>query len=385
MTVEYVPGLSGVPAAKSSVSFIDGEKGVLEFRAIAIEELAAKATFEEAAYLLLFGKLPTTGQLARFNDDLSHHRRIKFRIVDLLKTLPDAVHPMEALQSAAAALGAFYPGRDAQNAPERYWSVVRLIAKFPTIVAAIERIRHGDEPVRPRDDLSHTANFLYMLRDEEPDPEDVKLLQTAFILHMDHTMNASTFTARVVGSTLADPYSVVSSAVGALMGPLHGGANERVLTLLDRIGSPEAVETEIRKMLDSGEKIMGFGHRVYHVKDPRAIILQKLAEERYAKRGVNPHYPIALELERVLTERLGDRGIYPNVDFYSGCVYESLGIEKDLFTPLFAIARVAGWLAHWLEQMEDNRIFRPTQVYTGTHGVAYTPIASRGEAPSGVA
>jgi len=385
MTVEYVPGLSGVPAAKSSVSFIDGEKGVLEFRAIAIEELAAKATFEEAAYLLLFGKLPTTGQLARFNDDLSHHRRIKFRIVDLLKTLPDAVHPMEALQSAAAALGAFYPGRDAQNAPERYWSVVRLIAKFPTIVAAIERIRHGDEPVRPRDDLSHTANFLYMLRDEEPDPEDVKLLQTAFILHMDHTMNASTFTARVVGSTLADPYSVVSSAVGALMGPLHGGANERVLTLLDRIGSPEAVETEIRKMLDSGEKIMGFGHRVYHVKDPRAIILQKLAEQRYAKRGVNPHYPIALELERVLTERLGDRGIYPNVDFYSGCVYESLGIEKDLFTPLFAIARVAGWLAHWLEQMEDNRIFRPTQVYTGTHGVAYTPIASRGEAPSGVA
>jgi citrate synthase len=385
MTTEFVPGLSGVPAAKSSVSFIDGEKGILEFRAIAIEELSVKASFEEAAYLLLFGKLPTTGQMARFDNDLRHHRRIKFRIVDLLKTLPDAVHPMEALQSAAAALGAFYPGRDAQNAPERYWSVVRLIAKFPTIVAAIERIRHGDDPVRPRDDLGHVANFLYMLRDDEPDPEDVKLLETALILHMDHTMNASTFTARVVGSTLADPYSVVSSAVGALMGPLHGGANERVLTLLDRIGSAEAVETEVRKMLDSGEKIMGFGHRVYHVKDPRAIILQKLAEERYAKRGVNPHYPIALELERVLTERLGDRGIYPNVDFYSGCVYESLGIEKDLFTPLFAIARVAGWLAHWLEQMEDNRIFRPTQIYTGVHGVPYTPIASRAEQPTGVA
>jgi citrate synthase len=218
-----------------------------------------------------------------------------------------------------------------------------------------------------------------MLRDEEPDPEDVRLLETALILHMDHTMNASTFTARVVGSTLADPYSVVSSAVGALMGPLHGGANERVLTLLDRIGSPEAVETEVRRMLDAGEKIMGFGHRVYHVKDPRAIILQKLAEERYAKRGVNPHYPIALELEKVLTERLGDRGIFPNVDFFSGCVYETLGIEKDLFTPLFAIARVAGWLAHWLEQMEDNRIFRPTQIYTGTHGVKYTPVASRSD------
>jgi len=377
MTAEYVPGLSGVPAAKSAISFIDGEKGVLEFRGMRIEELVAKANFEEAAYLLLFAKLPTQGQMERFNNDLRHHRRIKFRVVDLLKTLPDAVHPMEALQSAAAALGAFYPGRDAQNAPERYWSVIRLIAKFPTIVAAIERIRHGDEPVRPRDDLGHTANFLYMLREEDPDPEDVKLLDAAFMLHMDHTMNASTFTARVVGSTLADPYSVVSSAVGALMGPLHGGANERVLNLLDRIGSAEAVETQVRSMLDAGEKIMGFGHRVYHVKDPRAIILQDLAENRYAKRGINPHYPIALELERVLTGRLGDHGIYPNVDFYSGCVYESLGIQRDLFTPLFAIARVVGWLAHWLEQLEDNRIFRPTQVYTGTHGLAYTPIAAR--------
>ncbi len=379
MTVEYVAGLSGVPAAKSAVSYIDGEKGILEFRGIAIEELAAKSNFEEAAYLLLFGNLPTKGQFARFNSDLRHHRRIKFRIVDLLKTLPDAVHPMEALQSAAAALGAFYPGRDAQNAPERYWSVVRLIAKFPTIVAAIERIRHGDEPVKPRDDLSHTANFLYMLRDEEAGPEDIKLLETALILHMDHTMNASTFSARVVGSTLADPYSVVSSAVGALMGPLHGGANERVLDLLDRIGSPAAVEGEVRKMLDSGEKIMGFGHRVYHVKDPRAIILQRLAEERYAKRGMNPHYPIALELEQVLTTRLGDRGIYPNVDFFSGCVYESLGIQKDLFTPLFAIARVAGWLAHWLEQLEDNKIFRPTQIYTGTHGRLHVPMEARAE------
>lgn len=377
MTVEFVPGLSGVPAAKSSISHIDGEKGILEFRGIPIQELAAKSNFEEAAYLLLFGALPTQGQLTRFDSDLRHHRRIKFRIVDLLKTLPDTAHPMEALQSAAAALGSFYPGRDAQNAPERYWSVVRLVAKFPTIVAAIERIRHGDEPVMPRDDLGAVANFLYMLRDEEPDPDDVKLLETALILHMDHTMNASTFTARVVGSTLADPYSVVSSAVGALMGPLHGGANERVLTLLDRIGSPEAVETEVRKMLDAGEKIMGFGHRVYHVKDPRAIILQNLAEQRYAQRGMNPHYPIALELEKVLTERLGDRGIYPNVDFYSGCVYETLGIQKDLFTPLFAIARVVGWLAHWLEQMEDNRIFRPTQIYTGEHNQPYTPIAAR--------
>lgn len=376
---DLVPGLAGVPAAKSGISFIDGDKGILEFRGIAIEELAEKSTFEEVAYLLLFGNLPTTGQLERFTDDLRRHRRIKFRIVDLLKTLPESVHPMESLQSAATALGAFYPGRSAENAPERYWSIIRLIAKFPTIVAASERVRHGDEPISPRDDLSHTANFLYMLRGEEADPDDVKLLDTAFILHMDHTMNASTFTARVVGSTLADPYSVVSSAVGALMGPLHGGANERVLRLLDEIGTPSAVEVEIRRRLDSGEKIMGFGHRVYRIKDPRAIILQKLVEKVYAQRGVNPHYPIALELEKVLTEKLGDRGIYPNVDFYSGCVYETLQIPMDLFTPLFAIARVAGWLSHWLEQMADNRIFRPTQVYTGEHNRHYVPVGQRSD------
>jgi len=384
MTSQYVPGLSGVPAAKSAVSYIDGEHGLLEFRGIAIEELAAKSSFEEVAYLLLFGDLPTRSQLARFDADLRRHRRLKFRIVDLLKALPDAVHPMEALQSAAAALGAFYPGRDAQNVGERYWSAVRLIAKFPTIVAAIERIRHGDEPVHPRDDLASTTNLLYMLKDEEPDPKDVELLDKALILHMDHSMNASTFTARVVGSTLADPYSVVSSAVGALMGPLHGGANERVLHLLDRIGSPEAAETEVRKMLDAGERIMGFGHRIYHVKDPRAAILQSLAEERYRERGVNPHYPIALELERILTQKLGDRGIHPNVDFYSGCVYESLGIQRDLFTPLFAIARVVGWLAHWLEQLQDNRIFRPEQVYVGAHGLSYVPLADRSEPGGGV-
>ncbi len=376
---DLVPGLAGVPAAKSGISFINGDEGILEFRGIRAEELAEKSSFEEVSYLLLFGNLPTKGQLERFSDDLVHHRRIKFRIVDLLKTLPESVHPMEALQSAAAALGAFYPNRNAENAPERYWSVVRLIAKFPTIVAAIERIRHGDDPVRPRDDLGHVANFLYMLRDEEPDPEDVKLLEAALILHTDHTMNASTFTSRVVASTLADPYSVVSAAVGALMGPLHGGANERVLRLLDEMGTPSAVESDIMRRLDAGEKIMGFGHRVYKTKDPRAIVLQKMAEERYAKRGMNPHYPIALELERILTTRLGDRGIYPNVDFYSGCVYESLGIAMDLFTPLFAIARVAGWLAHWLEQMEDNRIFRPTQVYTGTHDRHWVPIEQRSE------
>jgi len=379
MAIEYVPGLGGVPAARSGVCFIDGERGVLEYRGIPIEELGEKSTFEETAYLLLFGRLPMDAELAGFDQDLRHHRRVKFRILDLLKSLPETAHPMEALQAAAAALGTFYPGRDAQNVPERYWSVVRLVAKLPTIVAAIEHIRHGDEPVTPRDDLSHTANFLAMLRGEEPEPQDTKLLEKALILHMEHSMNASTFTARVVASTLADPYSVVSSAVGALMGPLHGGANERVLGLLGRIGGPEVVEDAVRRMLDSGERIMGFGHRVYHVKDPRATIIQRLLEERYAKTGVNPHYPIAVELERVVTGRLGDRGIYPNVDFYSGCLYESLGIATDLFTPLFAIARVVGWLAHWLEQLEDNRIFRPSQIYVGEREAAYVPKAMRGK------
>ncbi len=377
-TQTLVAGLAGIPAAESSVGFINGQEGILEYRGVSIQELADHSTYEETAYLLLFGKLPTKAEFARFDADLRQHRRVKFRIIDLLKTLPESTHPMEALQSASAALGTFYSDRNAATPEARYNSVIRLIAKFPTIVAAAERLRHGDEPVAPRGDLGHAANFLWMLKETEPDVVESSIFDRCLILHAEHTMNASTFTARVVGSTLADPYSVVAAAVGALMGPLHGGANERVLTLIKQIGTVENVGPYVGAMLERGEKLMGFGHRVYRVKDPRAIALQQLAERLYQHVPRNPHYDMALELERVAEEMFAGRGIHPNVDFFSGCVYESMGIPPDLFTPVFAISRVAGWLAHWLEQMENNKLFRPEQVYNGTHGQPYVPLEQRG-------
>jgi citrate synthase len=241
-------------------------------------------------------------------------------------------------------------------------------------------MRKGNDPVLPRDDLDYAANFLYMLTEKEPDPIAAKIMDVCFILHAEHTMNASTFSARVTASTLTDPYAVVASAVGTLAGPLHGGANEEVIEMLQEIGSVENVRPYVEKCLaiDPKYKFMGFGHRVYKgVKDPRAIILQDLAVKLFDKFGYDPHYDVAVKLETVLEEYLGDRGIYPNVDYYSGLVYRKLGIPADLFTPVFAIARVAGWLAHWKEQLNENRIFRPTQIYTGSHDLKYTPIFDR--------
>jgi citrate synthase len=373
----FVPGLAGVPCAESAISFIDGERGILEYRGIPIQELADHSTFEETTYLLLFGKLPTAAELEKFSGDLMHHRRLKFRIVDLLKCLPEHGHPMDALQATVAALGMFYPAKDVSDAEVRYSSVVRLIAKLPTIVTSFHRMRHGDEPVPPRDDLNHAANFLYMLTGEDPDPEVVRIMDVALILHADHTMNASTFAARVVGSTLADPFSVVSSAIGSLTGPLHGGANERVLDYLRDIGSKENVAPTIDATLARKEKIMGLGHRIYHVKDPRAVMLQKLAERIFTRFGREPLYDIAVEVERVAADRLGPRGIFPNIDFYSGSVYAKLGIPQDLFTPIFAIGRVSGWLAHWLELLNSNRIYRPDQIYTGKHAQHWVPVNQR--------
>jgi citrate synthase len=374
---KFIPGLEGVPIMESEVGFIDGQKGILEYRGIPIEELAEKSSYEEVAYLLLWGKLPTREELAKFDRDLRSRRRIKYRIIDLIKCLPETGHPMDALQAAVAALGMFYPAKDVSNKEQNYWSVVRLVAKLPTIVAAFERMRHGDEPVKPRDDLSHAANFLWMLTEQDLDPLDVHIMDACLILHAEHTMNASTFSGLVVGSTLADPYTMISSAVGALTGPLHGGANEQALRMFREIGTLENVRPYIEAKLKAKARIMGVGHRVYKVKDPRAFVLQKLAEHLFEAKGEHPLYKVAQEVERVINEHVGQRGIASNVDFYSGVVYDALGIPIDQFTPIFAIARVAGWLAHWLEQLENNRLFRPTQVYTGQHSVPYVPMEKR--------
>lgn len=374
---EYQPGLEGVPVAQSSISFVDGKNGILEYRGINIEELAQKSTFIETAYLLIWGKLPTREELVTFQEEINNHRRIKYRIRDMMKCFPESGHPMDALQTSAAALGLFYSRR--ALAKEEYIrdAVVRLLAKIPTMVAAFAQMRNGNDPVQPNDNLNYSANFLYMLTEKEPEPLEARIFDVCLMLHAEHTMNASTFSAMVTASTLTDPYAVVASAVGTLAGPLHGGANEEVLTMLEEIGTMENARPYIEKCIENKQKIMGFGHRVYKVKDPRAKILQQLAERLFELTGHDDYYDIALEVEKVVAEKLGHKGIYANVDFYSGLVYRKLGIKTDLFTPMFAISRVAGWLAHWKEQLAVNRIFRPTQVYVGKHNQEYIPMEDR--------
>lgn len=380
--LEIRPGLADVPVAESAISFIDGHRARLEYRGIPAEVLARESSFEETTWLLLKGELPTQRELVDFKDQFAHHRRIKYRLIDLIKCLPETGHPMDALQTAVAAMGMFYPSRDVSDPQQNWEAVVRLIAKLPTVTAAFARMRRGDEAIPPRDDLSHASNFYYMLFEKLPSPAVSKVLDACLILHAEHTMNASTFSARVTGSTLADPFSVIAAAIGTLTGPLHGGANEEVLDVLDEIGSVENVKPWLKKKVaaDPKFKIMGMGHRVYKVKDPRATVLQELAEHVFSETSRPKRYDMAVELERVAASsdyKFAEKGVFPNVDFYSGIVYDALGIPRDVFTPIFAIARVSGWLAHWLEQLKNNRIYRPEQVFVGKRDVPYVPLAQR--------
>ncbi|MFN5516097.1 MAG: citrate synthase [Cyanobacteriota bacterium] len=377
-TEEFKDGLAGVPAAKSQVSYVNGVEGILEYRGIRIEELAEKSSFIETAYLLIWGKLPTPEELEEFETEIRYHRRIKFHIRDMMKCFPETGHPMDALQTSAAALGLFYSRRALDNPDYIRAAVVRLLAKIPTMVAAFHLIRKGNDPIQPNDELDYAANFLYMLTERKPTPLAAKIFDICLTLHAEHTMNASTFSARVTASTLTDPYAVVASAVGTLAGPLHGGANEEVLEMLESIGTVEQVRPFVEECIANKQKIMGFGHRVYRVKDPRAVILQNLAERLFETLGQDEYYAVAVELEKVVEERLGaSKGIYANVDFYSGLLYSKLGIPRDLFTPIFAIARAAGWLAHWKEQLTVNKIYRPTQIYVGEHNLSYLPMEER--------
>ncbi len=308
--LEIQPGLAGVPVAESAISDIDGKHARLEYRGITVEKLARESSFEETAWLLLKGGLPTQRDLANFDNELRHHRRLKYKLTDLIKCLPETGHPMDALQAGVAALGMFYPARAVllpdgrPNYKSNWESVIRLIAKLPTIVAAFHRMRSGDEAIRPRDDLGHAANFYYMLTENEPSPAIARVLDACLVLHAEHTMNASTFSGRVTGSTLANPYTVISSAIGTLTGPLHGGANEEVLAVLDEIPSVEKVKPWLQSKLTANPKykIMGFGHRVYKVKDPRATVLQELAENVFAETSKPLKYQIAVELERVAAQ-----------------------------------------------------------------------------------
>ena len=379
----YSEGLAGIPVAQSAVSSVDGTRGYLEYRGIDIEQLAEYSSFEETAWLLLYGDLPTADELSSFDKELRRHRRVKFRIRDMMKCFPESTHPMDSLQATVAALGMFYPFpksldlEDGLDDKKVHQVFVNLIAKMPTLVAAHARMRHGDDPIAPRDDLSHAANFYYMLTGNEPYELTTRIMDVALIVHAEHTMNASTFSTLVVASSHADPYTSISAGIGSLSGPLHGGANEDVLNMLDEIGSVKAAEGYLQGKLNRKEKIPGLGHRVYKTKDPRAVLLQKLYEKLTEKMGADPTYEIAHRIEELSKETLGKKGICPNVDFYSGIVYRKLGIPTDLFTPIFAVARVAGWLAHWREQLGSGRIYRPKQIYVGRNGHSYVPMDER--------
>lgn len=376
-TCDYEPGLDGIPAAQSRISYVEGQAGQLEYRGIPITELAEHSNFLETAFLLIWGHLPTPDDFEAFQSEVIHHRRIKYRLVDMMKCFPERGHPLDAVQATVAALGLYHSRRAFNDPAYIRRAVVRLLAKIPTAVAAFEHIRKGNDPLRPRDDLNYAANFLYLLNEKDPDPLMAHIFDLCLILHAEHTMNASTFSARVTASTLTDPYAVVASAMGTLGGRLHGGANEEVVQMLTDIGSVENVKPYLDQQLAQGRRIMGFGHRIYKVKDPRARIMQGLAEQLSEKYGCDRYYGIALALEKAVEERLGDRQIHANVEFYSGLIFRQLGFPADIFTSIFAIARVAGWLAHWKEQLEANRIYRPSQIYLGNHDQPYIPVLDR--------
>lgn len=385
MSSEYLPGLAGVPATKSNISSIDGEMGILAYRGYDIKELAEKSTFEETALLLLDGHLPKSTELDEFDALLRSERRLKYKIRSIMKNLPSSGHPMEMLQTAMASLGMFYGGEEVLsdgikgNDIEYIHSMsVKIISRTATIVAMWEHIRNGYDPIEPRDDLNHAANFLYMLDGKEPEPLAVKIMDACLVLHAEHTINASTFAAMVCGSTLASPFLVIAAAIGTLAGPLHGGANQRVVQMLREIGSPENAKAWLDRQLADGKVVWGMGHREYKTKDPRADVLQKLMVEWGESQGnLSREFETALRLEEACEEVLGPKGVYPNVDYYSGILYTEMGIAPDQFTPIFAVSRVAGWLAHWREQLSDNRIFRPTQIYTGEDIRSYVDMSRR--------
>lgn len=369
-------GLEGVIVAESEISFVDGQAGKLVYRGYAIEDLAEHSTFEETSTLLLDGALPAQADLDAFAGRLVGERVLDDRALDLLHEVPGDAEPMAVLRTAVSALGQYDPDAG-DNAPEpTRRKAIRLIAQFPTIVAAFDRLRNGEEPVAPRDDLSHAANFLYMLTGEEPDPDDARVLDVCLILHAEHGMNASTFSARVTAATLSDLHSAITSAIGTLKGPLHGGANQEVMRMLLDIEERGVSPADyVREKLERKEKIMGFGHRVYKTMDPRAPILRRFSKDLTERAGTPQWYEMS---EEILAAMTAEKALNPNVDFFSASTYYALGIAVDLFTPIFAIARVIGWCAHVEAQYAHNRLIRPRAKYVGARDLNYAPIAARG-------
>ncbi len=385
----YDPAFTNTASCKSAITFIDGDKGILEYRGYPIEQLAEKSSFLEVAWLLLHGELPTKSELAEFTYRVTHHTYVHENLKKLMDGFRHDAHPMGILISSVGALATFYPeSKEIFDVPKRERHIMRLIAKMPTLGAMAYRHSMGFPYVFPDNELSYTGNFLSMMKKmAEPqykvDPVLEKALDVLFILHADHEQNCSTNAMRGVGSAHTDPYSAVAGATAALYGPLHGGANEAVLRMLREIGSLGNVPAFVKEVKEGkGEKrLMGFGHRVYKNYDPRATVIKKLAEQVFEVTGRNPLLDIAVELERIALEDdyFIKRKLYPNVDFYSGLIYEALGFPTDFFTVLFAIPRTAGWLAQWKELLgdADQKIARPRQIYTGATRRDYVPMDSR--------
>jgi citrate synthase len=385
--VVYDPAFLNTASCRSAITYIDGDKGILEYRGYPIEQLAEKSSYLEVAYLLVHGELPTKAQFESWEHQITFHTFVHENVKGFMEGFRYDAHPMGMLLASVGALSTFYPeSRNIHDAAMRQMQIVRLIAKMPTLGAWAFRHAQGKPYVYPDNDLGYCANFLSMLfkmseQKFEADERLVKALEVLFILHADHEQNCSTNAVRAVGSSQVDPYSAVAAGIGALFGPLHGGANEAVLKMLRRIGSLDKVPEFIEGVKSGKERLMGFGHRVYKNYDPRATIIKKASEDVFDVVGVNPLLKIALELEKIALEDeyFVSRKLYPNVDFYSGLIYEALNFPPEMFTVLFAIPRTSGWLAQWLEMVQDSeqKIARPKQIYTGDRTLDFVPASER--------
>lgn len=376
---EVLVGLEDVVITNSTICFIDGEKGILRYRGYDVSELAERSTYEETAYLLLYGHLPIASELKSFEQELKRQRTIPAQALELIRTIPTSTNSMSWLRTAASILASFDPEAEDNSDAANLHKTIRLTTQLATIVAKIDRIRKNQPLIAPDPSLPHAANFLYMLTGKKPDALSARAMDIAMILQADHELNASTFAGRVTVSTLSDLYSAVTSAIGTLKGPLHGGANQRVMEMLESIGEVNRVEPWLREQLAQKKKIMGFGHRVYSTVDPRAAILKLMASELSKKVGPAKWFEMQEIMQPIL---LKEKGLHPNLDFYSATVFNYLQIDTDLFPLIFAMSRIIGWCTHFIEQYKNNRLIRPLTNYVGPQGLRYTPIESRREEPA---
>jgi citrate synthase len=377
LTMTHAPkGLEGVVATTSKICYIDGEQGVLAYRGIDIHELADNSNFEETCFLLWNGSLPGSGELKELRERLAAERKLDPAVIDLLRSAPNGALPMDVLRTAVSALGLYDSDRAKNDHAANVSKAIRLTSQIAMIVAAYDRLRKGKKVVDPDPALSHSANFLLLLNGEKPSPTAERALDIALILHADHELNASTFAARVTAATLSDMHSATTSAIGTLKGPLHGGANEAVFRMLEKIDSSSADPVQyVREMLSQKQKISGFGHRVYHAEDPRATHLRKMSESLGKSSGEGKWFEMSRKIEQFVKS---EKKLNANVDFYSASTYHVLGIDVDLFTPIFAVSRISGWTAHVIEQLDDNRLIRPRADYIGpAYPQHWVPVEQR--------